>query len=103
MTPEPPPRFRELLGNATGRGIRIGVIDTGWDRAVADPRVLPGVGLTDPDDDFALLRTDDDNDRLGHGTACADLICAWHPRPPSSRSASSAASSRPPPRRCGRG
>jgi hypothetical protein len=37
------------------------------------------VGLTDPDDDFALLRTDDDNDRLGHGTACADLILRLAP------------------------
>jgi subtilisin family serine protease len=63
MTPEPPPR-----------GVRVGVIDSGWDRTLSDPRVLPGVGLTDPADDFALLRTDDDHDRLGHGTACADLI-----------------------------
>ena len=79
MPPEPPPRIRELLGDATGRGVRIGVIDSGWDRTIADPRVLPGVGLTDPDDDFALLRTDDDHDRLGHGTACADLILRLAP------------------------
>ncbi|HEX8211906.1 MAG TPA: S8 family serine peptidase [Longimicrobium sp.] len=79
MTPEPPPRIRELLGDATGRGVRVGVIDTGWDRTLSDPRVLPGVGLTDPDDDFTLLRTDDDHDRLGHGTACADLILRLAP------------------------
>ena len=79
MPPEPPPRIRELLGEATGRGVRVGVIDTGWDRTLADPRVLPGVGLTDPDNDFALLRTDDDHDRLGHGTACADLILRLAP------------------------
>jgi subtilisin family serine protease len=79
MLPEPPPRIRELLGDATGLGVRIGVIDTGWDRTLADPRILPGVGLTDPDNDFALLRTDDDRDRLGHGTACADLILRLAP------------------------
>ncbi|HEY0155020.1 MAG TPA: S8 family serine peptidase [Longimicrobium sp.] len=79
MPPEPPPRIRELLGDATGRGVRVGVIDTGWDRTLADPRILPGVGLTDPDNDFALLRTDDDHDRLGHGTACADLILRLAP------------------------
>lgn len=79
MPSEPPPRIRELLGDVTGRGVRVGVIDTGWDRTLADPRILPGVGLTDPADDFALLRTDDDHDRLGHGTACADLILRLAP------------------------
>ena len=79
MTPEPPPRIRALLGDATGRGVRVGVIDSGWDRTLPDPRVLPGVGLTDPADDFALLRTDDDHDRLGHGTACADLVLRLAP------------------------
>jgi subtilisin family serine protease len=79
MTPEPPSRIRELLGGATGRGIRVGVIDTGWDRTLTDPRIHPGVGLTDPEDDFALLRTDDDHDRLGHGTACAELILRLAP------------------------
>ena len=79
MPPAPPPRIRDLLGDATGRGVRIGVIDTGWDRTLADRRILRGVGLTDPDDDFALLRTDDDRDRLGHGTACADLVLRLAP------------------------
>jgi subtilisin family serine protease len=79
MTAEPPPRIHALLGDATGRGVRVGVIDTGWDRTLSDPRILPGVGLTDPADDFALLRTDDDHDRLGHGTACADLILRLAP------------------------
>lgn len=79
MTPETPPRIRELLGDATGCGVRVGVVDTGWDRTLSDPRILPGVGLTDPDDDFALLRTHDDHDRLGHGTACAELVLRLSP------------------------
>ena len=77
--PEPPLPARpawvdEVLGGATGKGVRIAVIDSGWDRTQSDPRVLPGVGLVDPADDFALLRSDDDHDLVGHGTACVDLI-----------------------------
>ena len=74
-----PDWMRDVLGGATGRGVRVGVIDSGWDRALADPRILPGVGLVDPADDLALLRTGDDHDRLGHGTACADLVLRHAP------------------------
>lgn len=62
------------LGGATGRGVRVAVIDSGWDRGIQDPRVLPGVSFVDPDDDLALGFTADDHDRVGHGTACADLV-----------------------------
>jgi subtilisin len=72
--PEPPAWVRDELGGATGKGVRIAVIDSGWDRTQHDPRVLPGIGLVDPADDFALLRGDDDHDLVGHGTACVDLI-----------------------------
>lgn len=70
----PPEWVREELGGATGKGVTIAVLDSGWDRAIPEPRVLPGTGFVDPDDDFALARNDDDNDVLGHGTACADVI-----------------------------
>ena len=76
---EPPVRFRAALGGATGRGVRVGVIDTGWDRSLPDPRVLPGAGFVGPESDFALARSDDDHDRLGHGTACADLVLRMAP------------------------
>jgi subtilisin len=72
--PVPPEWVAEALGGATGKGIRVAVIDSGWDRALDEPRVLPGVGFVDPADDFAMARNDDDHDVLGHGTACADLI-----------------------------
>lgn len=75
----PPAWVREVLGGATGAGVRVAVIDSGWDRAQEDPRVLPGVGFVDPDDDFAIRRTDDDTDHLGHGTACCDLVLAIAP------------------------
>lgn len=70
----PPAWVRDALGGATGRGIRVAVIDSGWDRSLNEPRVLPGVGFVDPADDFALAQNDDDHDVLGHGTACADLV-----------------------------
>lgn len=70
----PPEWVRNELGAATGNGIRVAVLDSGWDRSIGDPRVLPGVGFVDPRDDFALARNDDDQDVLGHGTACAGVI-----------------------------
>jgi subtilisin family serine protease len=71
--------LHDVLDDATGCGVRVGVIDSGWDRALADPRILPGVGLVHPDDDLALLVSADDQDRLGHGTACAELILRHAP------------------------
>ena len=72
--PPPPERFLRALRGATGRGVRVAVIDTGWDRAHPDPRVLPGAGVVDPEHDFTLVPSDDDGDRLGHGTAVASLV-----------------------------
>lgn len=60
--------------DGTGRGIRIGVVDSGWDRTVNEPRVIPGINLVDPVDDFRLRRPADDHDWLGHGTAATDLV-----------------------------
>jgi len=71
---DPPAWVAGELGRPTGRGLTVAVIDSGWDRACDDPRVLPGIGLVDPADDLALLRTDDDHDRVGHGTACTHQI-----------------------------
>jgi subtilisin family serine protease len=75
----PPAWVRGELGGATGRGIRVAVVDSGWDRTIADDRVLPGVGFVDPEDDFATARNDDDQDVLGHGTACAGVILGVAP------------------------
>lgn len=79
--PAPRPAWvDEALGSPTGEGVRVGVIDSGWDRTLGDPRVVPGVGLVDPADELALGRDDDDHDRNGHGTACADLILRIAPQ-----------------------
>lgn len=71
---ERPAWLREPLRSATGRGVRVGIIDSGWDRSLDDPRVVAGIGLVDPADELALARSDDDADRNGHGTACAELV-----------------------------
>jgi subtilisin family serine protease len=71
---EPPQWVADGLGRPTGKGLVVAVIDSGWDRACNDPRVLPGIGLGDPNDDLAMQRTDDDHDRVGHGTACIHQI-----------------------------
>ena len=72
--PVPPAWVADELRGATGAGVRVAVIDSGWDRTLDEPRVLAGVGFVDPDDDFAMARNDDDADVLGHGTACCDLV-----------------------------
>jgi subtilisin len=78
--PVPPPAWvRDALGGATGKGVRVAVVDSGWDRSLDDARVLPGVSFVDPADDFAMAVGDDDHDLLGHGTACADLVLAVAP------------------------
>jgi len=71
---DPPLWVAGALGRPTGKGLTVAVIDSGWDRACDDPRVLAGVGLVDPEDDLAMLRTGDDHDRVGHGTACIHQI-----------------------------
>lgn len=58
----------------TGEGVTVAVIDSGWDRTLRNSSVLPGVGLVDPMNDFAFTRTDDDHDRVGHGTGCTHLV-----------------------------
>lgn len=52
----------------------VAVIDSGWDRSLHDPRVLPGIGLVDPRDELSLLLSEDDQDVNGHGTTCTHLL-----------------------------
>jgi thermitase len=75
----PPEWVRDTLGWPTGRGVRVGVINSGFDRTLRDARVLPGVSFVDPDDDLATKQTDDDHDRAGAGTSCAHLVLSIAP------------------------
>ena len=69
-----PPQW---VAGATGGGVRVAVIDSGWDREMDDARVLPGIGI-----ERAARRlrvSDDDRDRIGHGTAATHQVLALAP------------------------
>ena len=69
----PPDWVEEDLDGATGRGVRVGIMDSGWDPALPLSRVRGGVGFVDPEDDLATQKTENTDDRIGHGTACGIL------------------------------
>lgn len=77
--PRPPVWLREDLGSATGAGVRVAVVDSGWNRRIPEDRIEAGLGLVDDGDPAAFSLTEDDDDRIGHGTACADLILRLAP------------------------
>ncbi|HEX6748768.1 MAG TPA: S8 family serine peptidase [Longimicrobium sp.] len=67
----PLPRPRWARGT-TGRGVRVAVIDSGWDHALRVPglRLRPGVSFAGG----AGAPPADDGDRIGHGTACISTL-----------------------------
>lgn len=67
------------VAEATGAGVVVGVIDSGRDPSRKDPRILPGVGLVDPEQPLVPRENEDDIDRLGHGTACIDILLQLAP------------------------
>ncbi|MBV9773363.1 MAG: S8 family serine peptidase [Gemmatimonadetes bacterium] len=75
LAPLPHPAWvRDALGPVTGRGVRVAVIDSGWDVGlrVEGLRVEPGasfVGTTE-----CSASPEDVQDRLGHGTSCATTV-----------------------------
>lgn len=71
LAPVPHPAWvREGLGPVTGRGVRVAVIDSGWDEAfpAAGVRTEPGAAF------LGSAAPDDVRDRLGHGTSCATTV-----------------------------
>lgn len=53
--------------------IRVAVVDSGWDRALEEARVGNGVAI-ERTAEGAIAQSLDDQDRVGHGTACCDLV-----------------------------
>ena len=66
-----PDRFRRRLGDVTGRGVTIGIVDSGFSHRGLVPRtsILPELAPLPPDTTAKHTRAAGD-DRLGHGTAC---------------------------------
>lgn len=69
-----------MIGATGGAGVRVAVIDSGFDRSIDDARVGQGIAFAARGDGLRLEQSDDDNDQLGHGTACADLVLQVMPR-----------------------
>lgn len=58
----------------TGLGVRVGILDSGWDRSIANHRIAPGISFVDPTDELRFLASADDHDRNGHGTTCTSVL-----------------------------
>lgn len=70
-----PPWAEPLLGGSDGQGIKVAVIDSGYQQGEKRPPWLDtGHGLVDPENELRYLRTDNDHDHIGHGTACCQII-----------------------------
>lgn len=74
-----PAWIERTLAGATGRGVRVAMVDSGLDPAWQDPRIQPGMGLTTSHDSFDLTYSADVRDRIGHGTACTDIVLGMAP------------------------
>jgi subtilisin family serine protease len=81
LRPTPRPEWaRTYFGSATGDGVRVAVLDSGWDRDTANPPsgVTDGVSFLDtpiPGVEGESV----DHDSHGHGTQCTWLIAGIAP------------------------
>jgi subtilisin len=73
VRPQPSPRLREEFADLRGRGVRVAIIDSGWDTRgpykgirVENGRAFCSIGAPDS---FSTV-----NDELGHGTACITTL-----------------------------
>ncbi len=71
-------RWRRHLREGTGRGVRIGILDTGVADHLPDLRGAIRSHHTIADDGRAVRHWRGD-DAIGHGTACAWLLRKWAP------------------------
>lgn len=64
---------RARLDGLAGRGVRVAVVDSGWQSGMRDPRVLPGRSVTGTDGGST-------DDMVGHGTLCGSRILQVAPQ-----------------------
>ncbi len=74
-----PAWLRDVLGDVTGRGVSVALVDSGRDVEWDEPRIRPGEGLVGGGGGLELEESSDDRDRLGHGTAAADVLLRLAP------------------------
>ncbi len=67
--------LKNKFGSLTGEKIKIAVIDSGCDEFITnDSRIAKGISFIGDKEGFVFEQSDDYFDKLGHGTACIDII-----------------------------
>ncbi len=69
-----PSTLNKKLNYSTGKNIKVAVVDSGWIYSLNDFRVGKGIGLASRLNEFELGISEDTDDKIGHGTAVADII-----------------------------
>jgi len=70
-----PEWLKNEFGPSTGKKIKIAVIDSGCDKFINnDSRIVKGISFIGDKGGFVFEQSDDYFDKLGHGTACIDII-----------------------------
>jgi subtilisin family serine protease len=64
----------EALDWATGAGVRVGVVDSGAAIEGRHPRIRPGWAFVGEGAGGRSPSSRDDRDRIGHGTACIEIL-----------------------------
>lgn len=74
-----PDFMADFFNKATGKNVKVAVIDSGWSDNLNDSRIIKGKGFVNPEDELTLKISDDVADKNGHGTGCIDLILRTAP------------------------
>lgn len=74
-------RIRELLANTTGKGVSVGILDTGVESAHPDlgDSVKLNYDVLPEGGGFKVKEAEEGTDFVGHGTACAGIIRSLAP------------------------
>jgi subtilisin family serine protease len=59
--------------------VRVAIVDSGWDVSSDDDRVDEGISFVGDEDPLTLCASAGAPDRIGHGTACTDIVLRMAP------------------------